>query len=142
MGAAMVSFSVLTATAFAQNPNGFQTGTGLGNTGATGSGGITINGTQGVIKIACYIFSIVYYVALTVAVVFVLYAAYMFITAGDNAEKVTQARKSLIYSAIGILVVLVSASAPYIVSNFLNTALSNQVPWSGGCQTTTVQPPG
>lgn len=65
--------------------------------------------------IARWIFTIL----LVLAVVFVLWAAALFITAGGNPAKVEEARSRLIFAAIGIVVAVLAWSVPTIVRSII-----------------------
>jgi len=56
-----------------------------------------------------------------ISAVFILYAGYLYLTAGGEAEKVGTAKTQLIYSLIAIAIGLVAFSATAIVKNFLTT---------------------
>lgn len=58
------------------------------------------------------------------AVFMVLYAAYLYLTAGGESEKVTQANRTLLYGAIAIAIAVLSKSIPIIVKNFVQNDLS------------------
>lgn len=59
------------------------------------------------------------YFVLAVAVVIILLSAFNFMTAGGADEKITTARRQLIYALVGIAVALLAFSLPAIVSNLL-----------------------
>lgn len=55
-----------------------------------------------------------------VAVIVVLWAAFLFMTSGGNATRVTQARKTLLYAIIGLTVLLLAKGVTSIIQNFLS----------------------
>ncbi|MFH1759395.1 MAG: pilin [Patescibacteria group bacterium] len=59
-----------------------------------------------------------------IAVIMVLWAAYLYVTASGNSEKVGQATKTIIYAVIGIAVALLAFGIVPIVSSLLGGAAS------------------
>lgn len=56
---------------------------------------------------------------LVLVVIFVLWAAFLFVTAGGNPAKVEEARARLIFAAIGVAVALLAWSVPTIIKGIL-----------------------
>ena len=54
-----------------------------------------------------------------VAIIFVLYAGFLYLTAGGDSEKVQKANHQLIYAVIAIIVGLMAFGLPLLVENFL-----------------------
>lgn len=52
---------------------------------------------------------------IAIAVVFVIYAAFLFLTGADNEENLKKAKKILIYTAIAVAVGLLSKGFVYLV---------------------------
>lgn len=59
---------------------------------------------------------------LAVAVIMILFAAFRFLTAGGDAEKITVARNTLIYALVGVAVATFAFVLPGLVSNLLRGA--------------------
>ena len=53
------------------------------------------------------------------AVLFIFWAAYLYLTAAGDTEKVSKAHNQLIYSIVAIAVALLAGSMRYIVANLL-----------------------
>lgn len=53
------------------------------------------------------------------AILFLFYAAYLYLLAAGDPEKLTQAKNQLIYSVIAITVALLAGSVRFIVENIL-----------------------
>ena len=53
------------------------------------------------------------------AVLFIFWAAYLYLTASGNPEQVTKAHNQLIYSIVAIAVALLAGSMRFIVANLL-----------------------
>ena len=86
--------------------------------GITPTGPTTVSGTVDVIK---NIVRWVYIIFFIVAVLFILMAAFTYLTAGGDAEKVKTAHNQIIYAAVAIVVALIAVSVDTIVSTFLST---------------------
>ena len=56
----------------------------------------------------------------TIAVIIVIWAAFLFMTSGGNKEKVTTARKTLWYAIIGLTILLLAKGVTSIIQNFLS----------------------
>ncbi len=57
--------------------------------------------------------------AAPIAVIMMIYAGYLFITASDNEEKVKTARKTMLYVVIGVAILILSKGVVTLVSSFL-----------------------
>jgi hypothetical protein len=53
------------------------------------------------------------------AVAFVIWAAFLYLTAGGNEDKITEAKKRLMYAVIAAAIALLALSIDYIVFNLL-----------------------
>jgi len=58
-----------------------------------------------------------------IAVIMILVAAFQFLTAGGDAEKVKVARGTITWAVMGIVVALISFNIPGILSSFLGGSL-------------------
>lgn len=56
---------------------------------------------------------------LILAVLFIFYSAWLYMTAGGEDEKVKAAKKNLLYAVIGIVIALLARSIIALVRNFL-----------------------
>ncbi len=56
---------------------------------------------------------------LILAVLFIFYSAWLYMTAGGDPETVTKAKKNLLYAVIGIVIALLARSIIALVRNFL-----------------------
>ena len=59
-------------------------------------------------------------IGLTIAVIIVVWAAFLFMTSGGSKERVTMARKTLLYAIIGIAVLLLAKGVTLLIQNFLS----------------------
>ena len=76
-----------------------------------------------------------FWIALPLSVIFILYAAYLFITSGGKPEIIKKAKNTLIYTLIGVAIILLANSIPYLIKNILyghsNTNNNNQTEQTG-----------
>jgi len=56
----------------------------------------------------------------TIAVIIVIWAAFLFMTSGGSAEKVTTARKTLLYAIVGLTILLLAKGVTLFVQNVLS----------------------
>ena len=56
------------------------------------------------------------------AVIFVLVAAFRYLTAGGDPEKVGKANHSLVYAAVAVVVALLARAVPTIVATFMGAS--------------------
>jgi preprotein translocase subunit SecG len=76
----------------------------------------TLSGVEGVIsKIVNWITGL-FFVA---AILYIFYAAYLFLTSGGDEEKIKTAKTQLLYSIIAIAVALLAGTMRYIVASIL-----------------------
>ncbi len=57
--------------------------------------------------------------AVPIAVIMTVYVAYLFITAGDNAEKVKSARKTLLWIVVGVMILIISKGVAVFTKSLL-----------------------
>ena len=56
---------------------------------------------------------------ITLSVILILYAAFLYVTAAGDSEKVKQAHQTIIYAIVGIAVAIISWGIPNLVGYFL-----------------------
>ena len=59
------------------------------------------------------------YLALAIAVIMVLVGAFQMITAGGDPEKFSKGRKTLLYTAVGVVVVIIAGGFVQIIQSLL-----------------------
>jgi hypothetical protein len=62
---------------------------------------------------------LVYDIAIPLSVIMVLVGAFQFMTGGGDPEKISQARKTILYAAIGLAVALMAGGITSIVKSIL-----------------------
>ena len=80
-------------------------------------GGIT--SLQGVLNLFCVLFAWAFYFLIALSVIFVLVAAFKYLTAGGDPEKVKAAGSTLLYAAVAIGVALLARAVPLVIGSFL-----------------------
>lgn len=99
-------------------------GGGAGNVGSGSGGNITLINPLASSDITSLLNSIINFLlalAIPVATVMAIYAGYLLITARDNEEKVKQARQTLLWVVIGVMVLILSKSIVSLAQSFLTT---------------------
>lgn len=75
-----------------------------------------LTGTTGIF---CVIINWLFYLLLVAAVIFVLIAAFRYLTAAGDPEKVKAAGNTLLYAAIAVIVAILAKGIPYIAATFV-----------------------
>jgi uncharacterized membrane protein len=82
----------------------------------------SINTVQAVLNDICGVFDWMFYFLIALSVIFIVIAAYRYLTASGEPEKVKKATNTIIYAAIAVAVALLALAIPSIVANFLNAS--------------------
>ena len=61
----------------------------------------------------------IFWLLIVLTIIFVLIAAFKYLTAGGDPEKVKSAGSTLLYAAIAVVVALIAKGLPLIVSSFI-----------------------
>lgn len=77
------------------------------------------------IGILCKVMNWMFSILIVLSVVMVLVAAYMYVTAGGNSEKVSSATKIITYAAVGVVVALFARGLPIIVASVVGANVSD-----------------
>lgn len=84
--------------------------------------GSPINEPNQLLNIIIVIVRYIYVIFFITAVAFILFAAFNYLTGGDEPEKIAAAHKQIIYAVIAIAVALLAVSFQLIIGNFLMSA--------------------
>lgn len=76
-----------------------------------------ISNTQGAHNEICNVFNTMFWILISVSIIMVMWAAYLYVTARDDAEQITEAKKSIFYAALGIVAALLSKGFPLVVAS-------------------------
>jgi fumarate reductase subunit D len=80
----------------------------------------TFGGVQNLLNTAI---SWIFTLLIILAVIFILYAAFLYLTAAGDTEKVKKANHTLLYAAIAIAVAVLAKSIPVLVGNFIGASV-------------------
>jgi len=80
-----------------------------------------ITGNAGII---CTIINWIFWLLIVLTIIFVLVAAFKYLTAAGDPEKVKSAGSTLLYAAIAVVVALIAKGLPLIVSSFIGGGLA------------------
>jgi len=92
-----------------------------------GSGGaptIGITSLSAVGTSLCNITNWLFYFLIILAVIFIIFAAFKYLTAAGEPEKVKSASHMLLYAAIAIVVGIVAKAVPSLIGSVLNSGTS------------------
>jgi cell division protein FtsW (lipid II flippase) len=68
----------------------------------------------------CNVFIWMFWVLIAVSVIMILWAGYLYVTARDDAEQTTEAKKAIFYAALGILAALLARGFPSVVAGIFS----------------------
>ena len=68
--------------------------------------------------VAGWLFTILF----SLAIVMIIFAAYLYLTSAGNPDRVTTAKKTLIYAIVAIVVALVAGGIPKLIEGILKSA--------------------
>ncbi len=75
--------------------------------------------------IICVAINWIFWFLIVLTIIFVLVAAFKYLTAAGDPEKVRSASHTLLYAAVAIIVALIAKGLPLIVSSFVGGGLSS-----------------
>lgn len=78
-----------------------------------------ITTVQQLVDLICKLFGYMFFAAVALSMVMGIYAAFTYMTAQGDSEKVSKASKTLTYVAIGIGVALLAKALPTLVADLL-----------------------
>ena len=81
----------------------------------------TVTSIESLLDRVCTVVNILFTVLLIAAVIMIILAAFNYLTASGDPEKVKSANHQLIYAVIAVAVGFFSKAIPIIVANFLST---------------------
>ena len=67
-------------------------------------------------NVLCPIFDAAFWILMGVSILMVFWASFTYMRAQDDAEKVSEASKTLTYAAVGIVVALCAKAFPIVIS--------------------------
>jgi len=89
--------------------------------------GTTVSSPAQAITLLCSVAGWIFFFLIILAVIFVLYAAFLYLTAAGDDSKIKQAGNILIYAAVAIAVALFAKGFPLLIGGLLGGT------WSANC---------
>jgi threonine/homoserine/homoserine lactone efflux protein len=86
-------------------------------------------------KLLCNIVTSMWWIVIVVSIIMVLVAAFEYVTAGDDTEKTTKARKTLTWAAVGIAVALMALGFPALIADVIGNGATVTNSYFGSCGT-------
>ena len=80
------------------------------------------------LSIITYVTNMIFTIVLALAIIFIIIAAFNFLTAGGSPEKIATARQMLIYALIGIAVALLAKSMRPLIEALLSSGAGTGTP--------------
>lgn len=68
-------------------------------------------------KVLCPIFNSTFFILMSISIIMILWAAFTYMRAEDDADKVSRATKTITYAVVGIAVALLAKAAPLIIGS-------------------------
>ena len=84
-------------------------------------GAVEKTSVGGIVDVLRSVVRWIYIIFFIIAVMFVLFAAFSYLTAGGDPERVTTAKNQIIYAAIAIAVALLAVGFEQIIRTFLSS---------------------
>jgi hypothetical protein len=74
---------------------------------------------QGALDLLLVITNWLFSILMAVAVIFIIMAAWTFLTAGGNPDSITKARQMLIYALVGVGVAVLARGLPILIASLM-----------------------
>lgn len=81
-----------------------------------------ITGPNGVL---CQVAAYMFWILIALSSIMVLWGAFMYLTAGGEAEKVSKAHKTLAYAAAGIIVAMIAKAFPSVIAGIVGATIDS-----------------
>ncbi|KKU49530.1 MAG: hypothetical protein A2633_01850 [Candidatus Sungbacteria bacterium RIFCSPHIGHO2_01_FULL_47_32] len=88
---------------------------------------------ENILQLLRLIGDFIFKISIPVAIVAILYAAFLYLTAGGSEQKVKAAHQTLMWTVAGIAIVLAAAGLVMVVCDFLNVKSGMCTLPSAGC---------
>lgn len=84
-----------------------------------------VDSVEGVFILINQIFNILFWLLIVLAAIFIIMAAFSYLTAGGDPEKVKTANQKVIYAVVAVVVAVLAKTIPSVVCSFIGAG--------GGC---------
>ncbi len=127
LGVSLISGAGLLFLSFVRLAQAQPGPTSFGNPGAqlpTGGNNVSFTTISGAL---CTLVAWIFTILIILAVIFILWAAWLYLNSGGEEEKIRKANHQLLYAAIAIIVAILSRGVPFLI----NTVLGNSSTLNG-----------
>jgi len=83
-----------------------------------------ITNTAAFHSIICNIFNVMFWVLISVSVIMILWAAYLYVFSEGQSERPSEAKMAILYALFGIVAALLAKGAPSLIANLFGVASS------------------
>jgi FtsH-binding integral membrane protein len=80
-----------------------------------------IQNAQGLLNILCTFAVYFFYTVTIITVIMVIWASFLYVTSNDDTEKITKARRTLTYAAVGVAVSLIAVGFPNVIGGLVGS---------------------
>ncbi len=84
-----------------------------------------VTSVSDVIVIICKVFGYAFFILIALAALFIILAAFRYLTSGGDPEKAKKAGSTLLYAAVAVGVALLARAIPLVAASFLGANLAN-----------------
>ena len=81
-----------------------------------------LNSTGAIQTTLCQVINWMFYLLIIFAIIMVLVAAFKYLTAAGDPEKVKGASHTLLYAAVAVLVAIIAKAFPTLIGSFIGTS--------------------
>lgn len=92
---------------------------------ALADSGALVQNSGDLVLIFCRILGVMFWAAIAVSVVMALWAAFEYVTANGDEEKIMKAKKALFYAACGVIAALLAYGFPDLVASVFGQTYQN-----------------
>ncbi len=90
---------------------------------ANAASGVSLTSFNDIGKnVLCPIFDWAFYILMIVSIFYVLWAAFTYMRAQDDSDKVTKATKTITYAVVGIIVALIAKAVPGVIGSMFGAS--------------------
>jgi hypothetical protein len=76
-----------------------------------------LSNATGATNLLCRILNFMFWGLISISIIMILWGAYLYVTAGQDAKKPSEARMTILYALIGIVVALSAKGFPLVVAS-------------------------
>jgi hypothetical protein len=76
-----------------------------------------LSNAAGAMALLCNIMNVMFWVLISVSIIMILWGAYLYVFAGEDAKRPSEARMTILYALIGIVVALAAKGFPTLIGS-------------------------